>query len=181
MWRGSSRLLIWFAKGKCILHFCKPDVACKEVELKEFMQDNILLIVPREHPWATREEIEPKELYEEVFILREEDAGTQVAVRSGLAKVGIEVDRLEKLLELGNSEAIAIAVQEGLGLGFVSEIVFERLVKNSVVPVRVRGLDLKRKIFIGRNRRRLATTVQTVFWDFIISKGDFSVYDWQQK
>ncbi len=141
--------------------------ACKGVELLEFMDDKILLIAPLNHPWATRAEIEPEELYTADFILREEGSGTQTAVQTSLANLGIDVDQLEKLLELGNSEAIAIAVQEGLGLGFVSEIVVDRLVKDRVAPIKVMGLDITRKIFISRNIRRPATTAQKVFWEFI--------------
>ncbi|MBE2199717.1 MAG: LysR family transcriptional regulator [Anaerolinea sp.] len=151
----------------------KPNATCKGVELQEFMDDEILLIAPLTHPWAQRQEIEPEELYTATFILREEDSGTQVAVRSGLSQVGVDIDQLEKLLELGNSEAIAMAVQEGLGLGFVSKVVVERLVKARVAPVSVRGLDLRRKIYISRSVRRPATTAQMAFWDFIINIEGF--------
>lgn len=145
----------------------RPDAACKSIELQEFMDDHILLIAPVAHPWASRDEIEPEELYTADFILREDGSGTRLVVQDALAKVGIDINRLEKLLELGNSEAIAIAVQEGIGLGFVSQVVVARLVQDRVVPIRVRGLNLKRKIYIARSLRRPPTIAQSVFWQFI--------------
>ena len=44
-------------------------------------------------------------------------------VREGLFPVGVAMDDLKTLLTLGNSEAIALAVEEGLGVGFISRIV----------------------------------------------------------
>lgn len=151
--------------------------ACKDVELIEFMEDRVLLIAPLNHPWAKREEIKAEELYTADFILREESSGTHLAVKDSLANLGLDIEKLEKLLELGNSEAIALAVEESLGLGFVSSVVVERLVKNRVAPVRVCGLDITRKIFISRNIRRPATTAQNVFWEFI-NNVDANSNDW---
>ncbi len=145
----------------------RPETACKSIELHEFMDDHILLIAPEAHPWASRGEIEPEELYTADFILREDGSGTRLLVQDALARVGIDMNRLDKLLELGNSEAIAIAVQEGIGLGFVSQVVVERLVQDRVVPIRVRGLNLRRKIYIARSLRRPPTIAQAVFWQSI--------------
>ncbi len=145
----------------------KPELAPKDVELKKIAVDDIMLIAPLEHPWAGRDEIEPKELYDANFILREEESGTKTAVNEALASINIDVDRLETLLVLGNSEAIAMAVEEGLGVGFVSGLVVTKLVRDRVAPVTVRGLDIKRYIYVGRHNRRPATAAQNAFWDFI--------------
>lgn len=144
-----------------------PDLAVSGVELKQFMTDPVVLIAPLTHPWAARDEIEPEELYDASFIFREEGSGTQTTVYEGLGQIGIDVSRLQTLLILGNSEAIAIAVQEGLGVGFVSRIVVNRIVDGRVALVRVRGLKLAREIYIARNVRRAYTAAQASFWDFI--------------
>ena len=145
----------------------KPELAPKDIELKKFAVDDVKLIAPLGHPWAQREAIEPAELYEADFILREEESGTKTAVNDGLADIGIEADRLNTLLILGNSEAIAMAVEEGLGVGFVSGLVVTKLVRDRVALVTVRGLDIQRDIYIARHHRRPATAAQIAFWDFI--------------
>ncbi len=111
--------------------------------------------------------IEPEELLEEGFILREEASGTYAATRIGLARVGVSITDLDTILTLGNSEAIALAVQEGLGLGFVSRIVVTNLVSDRVATLNIRGVEICRDIQIGRNTRRPATTAQKAFWEFI--------------
>jgi DNA-binding transcriptional LysR family regulator len=152
------------------VHFAlvsEPYISCRHVEIRPFTTDSIMLIAPLNHPWAQRNKITAEELYEARFILREEASGTQVAVEEGLGAIGVDLERLNVLLVLGNSEAIALAVQEGLGLGFVSSIVYTRLVKDRVAPIHVQGLQLKREIYIGRHNRRPATSAQTAFWEFI--------------
>lgn len=152
------------------VHFAlvsSPDMVPKEVELRKFSTDPVNLIVPMEHPWVRRRSISPEELCKEVFIMREEGSGTRRALQEGLVSLGIDIDELETLLILGNSEAIALAVQEGLGLGFVSSIVVTKLALGRVAPVQVRGLNIEREIFIGRHTRRPATAAQAAFWGFI--------------
>lgn len=153
----------------------QPEMAPRELELRMFTVDPVVLIAPLDHPWAQRDMIEPEELYSGDFILREEGSGTKRAVDAGLAAIGIEKDRLETLLILGNSEAIALAVEEGIGVGFVSNMVYTKLVQDRVALVNVHGLHIQRDIFIGRHSRRPATVAQTAFWDFISQKEGMSI------
>ena len=139
----------------------------KDAEFRKFMDDEIVLVAPMDHPWAFRGEIEPTELLGEKFIVRETTSGTQCAVRAGLNEIGIDENDLTVILTLGNSEAIALAVLEGLGVGFVSKMVYNRLVEGKVALVQVKGLHVSREIFIGRYSNRPLTTAQTAFWEFI--------------
>lgn len=141
----------------------------KEAEFRIFMKDPICLIAPPDHPWAMRGIIEPEELYEAAYIMREDSSGTYTSVREGLSRAGIAIDELKTLLTLGNSEAIALAVEEGLGVGFISRIVVTHLVPDRVATLQIRGVELTRDIYLGRHKRRPATTAQSAFWEFVDS------------
>jgi DNA-binding transcriptional LysR family regulator len=145
----------------------EPHMLCRTADTRRFMVDPVILITPPDHPWAQREEIDPEELKNGNFILREEGSGTQMAVSQGLASVGVSVDELNTLLVLGSSEAIALSVKEGIGVGFVSQIVVSRLVADQVVPVNVCGLEIVREIYIGSQKRKPQTAAQKAFWSFI--------------
>lgn len=163
--RGSLEKL---ARGE--IHFAlasDPIRPINDVEFAEFMIDKIQLIAPTSHPWSQREWIEPEELLDADFILREPESGTQTTVRAGLKEVGISESQLDTLLILGNSEAIALAVQEGLGVGFVSSMVVSKLVLEGVCAVDVRGLALQRVIKFARNTRRPPSKAQGVFWETV--------------
>ena len=145
----------------------EPYMSSRDVETRIFMTDPMMLIAPLDHPWAMRGEIDPEELIDGDYIFREEGSGTETTVRRALAAAGVATDALSTVLVLGSSEAIALSVQEGIGVGFVSNIVFTKLVEGRVAPIRVKGLEIERDIYIGTHTRRPATVAQRVFWDFI--------------
>lgn len=145
-------------------------ISSKDVEFRQFMTDPVILLCPLDHPWAARQEIAPAELRDADFIVREENSGTRNAVRMALEAHDLAEDELNVLLTLGSSEAIAIAVQEGIGVGFVSSMVYTRLVENRVATVRVRGMSIEREIYIGRNTRIPASAAQAAFWGFIATQ-----------
>jgi DNA-binding transcriptional LysR family regulator len=138
-----------------------------DIEAVSFLCDPIVLIAPLDHPWTQRGEIEPDELLEGDFIMREASSGTFIAVREALAKHNISTADMRNIITLGNAEAIALAVQEGIGVGFISQMVVERICEGKVAEIRVHGLDICRQIYIGRNNRRPATRAQAVFWNFL--------------
>jgi DNA-binding transcriptional LysR family regulator len=140
----------------------------KEIEYYPFTTDQVVLIVPADHPWAAREQIEPQELLTENFILREKTAGTRHALEEGLAKHGLHTDQLQTVMIMGSSEAIRTAVEEKIGVSFISRLVASASVQlGRIVEVDVANLDLKQQLYIGRNIRRPATKAQTAFWEFV--------------
>jgi DNA-binding transcriptional LysR family regulator len=144
-----------------------PHICHSDIEFRRFTIDPVQLIAPLGHPWALQGEVKPEELCDSDFIMREEASGTRAAVREALDSVGVRENQLPTFLTLGNSEAIAIAVQEGLGVAFVSQFVVARLVAGRVATVRVRGLDIQRDIFFGRHTRRPGTAAQSAFWQYV--------------
>lgn len=154
------------------VHFALSSMADEtypDLEYHKFMCDPVILVAPLDHPWSQQGEVDIAELSRGDFILREEGSGTYLALSSALNRAGASINDLDTLLTLGNSEAIALAVQEGLGVGFISELVVCRLSQGRVAVVKVRGLDIVRIIYIARNTRRPATIAQTAFWEFIHS------------
>lgn len=141
---------------------------CRDVEYHRLITDPVILIAPLNHSWAGRNQIGVDELLEADFILREKGSGTRAVMEEGLQDLGLSVDELRTVLTLGNSEAIALAVQEGIGVGFVSRMVVARLVKDNVARVKVQGLEMNQEIHIGRYLARPATRSQSAFWDFLV-------------
>ena len=169
----ASQLLALQSLSTGEVHFAlasTPPLTHKQIEFQHFATDEIVMIAPFDHPWAAAGRVPPDALYDETFILREETSGTQGVVAQALAGVGVNVGRLEPLLTLGNSEAIALAVQEGLGIGFVSRIVVTKLALENVAVVRIDGANLQRELFFGRHVGRPATTAQNAFWKFVATQ-----------
>ncbi len=145
------------------------------IEFRKFITDPVVLIVPGGHRWEGRESVPVKELRSERYIFREEESGTYRVVRNGLARAGVNITELQPILTLGNSEAIAIAVQQGLGVGFVSRIVYQSIVHGRVGVVKIEGVELVQEIYIGRHRYNPAPRVQTVFWEYALDEKNLTV------
>ncbi len=143
--------------------------SCPDAEFRQFIYDPIVLIAPLDHPWAIRGEIDVSELLDATFILREEESGTYKTIQDALATTEVPIEYLNTLLTLGNSEAIALAVQEGLGVGFVSQVVAVGIGRGHVATVNIAGVDIIRAIYIGRHTRLPATKAQIAFWNFATS------------
>jgi len=152
-----------------------PGNLSKSIDQITFMTDPIRFIVPVNHLWADRDCIQPEELLTENFIMREDTSGTSRAIQSALKSVGVSITDLNTFMTLGNAEAIALAVQEGLGVGFVSSMVVNRLTLNGIKTVSVEGLTICRDIFLGSQTNRPATIAQLAFWDFVKEMKDYII------
>lgn len=140
---------------------------CKDAEFIPFMIDDIVMITQLDHPWAADRIVHSDQLLEGNFIMREDSSGTYNAVNDALDKLGIPMADLNTFLILGNAEAIALAVEEGLGIGFVSSLVSTRVTHGRVAHVAIAGAPINRTIHFGRHTRLPATTAQKAFWEFI--------------
>lgn len=138
------------------------------LQFRPFMSDAVSLIVPANHPWLKTGSISPKQLLDENFILREEGSGSYHAVDQGLRQVGLSLGQLRSNLTLWNSEAIAIAVQEGGGVGFVSDVILKRLHVDGVRRVAVRGVRFEQVVHLGYNHARPVTVAQNAIWQHLL-------------
>jgi LysR family transcriptional regulator, transcriptional activator of the cysJI operon len=153
----------------------------RDLEYIPFFEDRVILIVPAQHRWAKFGRAFPADLTDEPMIVREERAGTSQVLSEGLARHGITMDTLNPIMEIGNAEAIEMAVEEGIGIAFVSELAAARgLALGRVCKVEVEGLDLRRTIFLTRNVRQPLTRAQERFWTFVADRHtEFSDKIWK--
>jgi DNA-binding transcriptional LysR family regulator len=144
------------------------EVCGEGMECQSFFNDHIILIVPKEHPWAVRPQITPSELLETPLIVREQTSGTHRALLIELGKHCITLDDLDIFMTVGNSEAIVKAVEAGFGVSFVSRLAAEwALDKGSVVEVPVTDFDLHRKIYLIRPEMQKANRAIDAYWGFV--------------
>jgi DNA-binding transcriptional LysR family regulator len=149
-------------------HFDHRDLECMPL-----FEDRIYLIVPTNHPWAEYGQALPDDLLDQKIIMREELSGTCETVMQGLKGYGITPDMLNVAMELGNPEAIEMAVERGVGIAFVSEMVAARgLAIGRIKKVELQGMDLRRTVHMARHVNYPFTRAQSLFWDFAKSQYD---------
>jgi DNA-binding transcriptional LysR family regulator len=91
--------------------------------------DRLMLVVGMSHPWARRRRIEPHELIDAEWVVRERGSGTRSEFEAALRLIGIKPKRLKIALELPSNEAVRSAVVAGAGVTAISELVVEALVR----------------------------------------------------
>ena len=144
-----------------------PEHFSHHLESQMFVRDTIRLIAPLNHPWANVSKIDTEDLLGTEFILREEESGTYQAVETALSKVDISIRELPILLTLGNSEAIALSVREGIGVGFVSEMIVDIFGKDQVSCIDIFEVNIFRDIYTNRKQSFNYSVPLRAFWDFL--------------
>ncbi len=153
-----------------VIHFAITNVRDMDrshAEFQLYLEEPIVLIAPLDHPWADREYVEAHELDDYSYIMRDPGSGTYQNVARSLNTVGVDVTKLDTLMEMGTSEATALAVEQGLGVGFVSLMILDKICPNRVAVVPIKGLDIRQEIFLARQTHSPATGAQAAFWDFV--------------
>ena len=146
------------------------------LECQEFFLDHVILIAPAVNPWLSGAEIESSDLIDVPFILREPTAGTRKVMLAELGKHDISLDDMNIVLEVWNAEAIVKAVEAGFGVSFISRLAAEwALSLKSIIKVPVRGVDLRRKVFMVRKQMQVPNRALEAFWGFVHDPGNIDL------
>jgi DNA-binding transcriptional LysR family regulator len=146
--------------GRCAGH--------RDLECQPIFGDKIILIVPCQHPWANVEQVKPAEVLEQPFIGRERNSGTFEELFDNLRRYGINPDNLNVVMELGDAEAVKMAVENGIGITFISEVMAARsLALGRVKKVEVEGFNVTQTVYLVRHVARVFTRAETKLWEFV--------------
>ena len=108
-------------------------------------QDELVVIVGKEHPWSGERFASVEMLTEAPWIMREKGSGTREVFESAISRKGIG---FSISLELGHTEAIKRAVEAGLGVGCLSRLAVQRELDNHWLIEIETPLDLRRDLII---------------------------------
>jgi DNA-binding transcriptional LysR family regulator len=138
------------------------------LEHRCFACDQLVLVVPPDHPLARRRRISLAQLGAEPLILREAGSGSRWCLEQALAGVGKSLGDLRVAVELGSNEAIKEAVLRGLGLTVLSTRAIEKEIKTGrLCALKVAGLPLLREMFVVWDRRRVLPIPARLFLDLL--------------
>lgn len=118
-------------------------VSHPSVEVKPWLDDELVVIAPRDHPIADRR-VSVDELSSFPFLVREPGSGTRVVSQRVLAHHGV---RLTNTTRVGGTEAIKQAVAAGLGLAIVSRAAAaDQIALGKIAVIAVDGLVIRRTL-----------------------------------
>ncbi len=140
---------------------------------EKFVEDEMRLIVPADHPWANQKSISPGKLCREPFIMREIGSGTRRSLLRNLEKKGLSLKDLNIVAEMGSTEAITQGIKHRIGISILSRIaVAEALSDGRLRSLTVQGLELKRAFYLVHHKNRSLSPLGRTFIDFIRTTMD---------
>jgi DNA-binding transcriptional LysR family regulator len=99
------------------------------LNVQTVFQDQIVVVVGPDHPWASGVNVAPAELVNTSWIMREPGSGTRAALEEILQAVGVDVANLTVALTLPSNEAVRSAVMSGRFATLVSKFVVDAHIK----------------------------------------------------
>jgi DNA-binding transcriptional LysR family regulator len=133
-----------------------------------FVEDELIVVVPRGHRWWKKTSIGIQELCDEPFIMREAGSGTRISMENRLEEIGITSNDLTIIAEVGSTTAVKQAIKAHLGVSLISERAVEeeiRLQQFRKVPIK--KVEFKRTFFIIQDKKRSASPLCKAFIQFL--------------
>lgn len=142
----------------------------RHLEFRRIAADELILVIPKRHPWWRKKHVSPADLRTQFFIQRERGSGSRQCFENSLAQSGTAASALDVGLELGSTEAIKGAVLEGAGVAVLSRLAVRDEVRaGKLKALRIEGLTLDRDLSVVRDRRRVLTATARLFLALLTS------------
>jgi DNA-binding transcriptional LysR family regulator len=132
-----------------------------------WVEDRLVLIVPRGHRLAARRTVRPSSLAGEALIVREEGSSTQRTAERYLAQQG---GSPAPAMALGSTEAIREAVASGLGVAIVSRLTIPANDRR-VRAVQLAGAPWRRHLLVIERAATALSPVAKRFREFLLERG----------
>jgi DNA-binding transcriptional LysR family regulator len=144
---NTERIVELVLRGEIAMGIIEGPASSRELRKRRFLEDRMVLIVPKGHPWVNTREVPLESLTEVPLLMREPGSGSRRVVELALKRSGIKLKQLRVAMELDSTEAIVSGVEAGLGVGFVSQWAIGKEVRlGTLKPVRVEGLQIVRDL-----------------------------------
>lgn len=140
-------------------------VTDERIAFRPILRDELIVIVPGNHPLAEAGTISPAELEGLPFVLPTRDSASSESILEQVSAAGIT---LHSILELGNVGAVKRAVEAGLGVSIVSRFaVLRELQDGRLKRLRISGVKLERQLCLCWHHGKPFSRLTTTFIHFI--------------
>ena len=126
---------------------------------RQLWEDELVLAVPVNHPFAGRKSVSLNELVDMPFILREQGSGTLKILEDYLGNSDQDgTHTFQVVARFGSSTAVKEGIKSGLGLSILSIRAIETDLKaGRVSALKIKDLPISRNFFLIRNKLRIAS------------------------
>ena len=135
-------------------------ISDERIATKPILEDELVVILPPDHPLADKETVSIQDLEDEAFVLPDRDSASGESLYEGIRAAGIQ---LYSVLEFGTTGAVKRAVEAGLGISVVSRYAVLREIQDGRLKfVRLKDSHLDRHVLLcWHNGRRFSKSAET--------------------
>lgn len=134
---------------------------------KEYVTDEMRLIVPSDHKWAKKTSVEFFELLNETLIAREKGSGTWQSILKSMDRAGFDPKALNAPVAMGNTVSVIQGIIHHVGISILSTIaVQDDIDKGRLKALSVQGLDLNRFFYLTISTKRSLSPISKKFIEF---------------
>jgi len=169
---SSQQISEWVEEGRVEIGVVGARPSSRVLVARELMADQMVIVVPPEHPWTRRESVTLADIRAEPLVLRERGSGTREALERALAEAGTDLAAFRVAGEMGSTQAVKQAVRAGIGVTLLSRLAVEDECRaRLLVCVRVPDLDVRRSFHLVTHRDRSRSPLAQAFLEFIESQA----------
>jgi DNA-binding transcriptional LysR family regulator len=129
-----------------------PEELQKNLEIEDFVNDELILIIPKSHPFALRKKINKEDLYHLNFITLNSNSTIRKLIDNILIQNNIRTKQFHIIMQLNSIEAIKTAVSLGLGAAFISSSAIEKEIELETIEiVTIENIKITRTLSIITN------------------------------
>jgi len=140
----------------------------KKLDVREILEDQPVIIIPPEHPFAQKRSVDPRDLEGQVMIMHEEGSVFQTFIHRFREKNKLA---FSMPITLSNNEAIKRAVEGGTGIALLSKHAAREEIKNNqLVAVPLTGRPIIRKFYLISHKDKYLSGVVQTFIDMIFDR-----------
>ncbi|ALC91553.1 transcriptional regulator [Bacillus sp. FJAT-18017] len=133
--------------------------------IKPFALDEMVVIVPINHPLGCEKVVTTEELESETWVIRESGSGTRELTDHMFQQTGIHP---KEIMEFGSPQIIKESVEVGLGISYISKgAIRKELALGTLCALNIKGFDSTQLFFYATRDTQIQTKAAELFITFL--------------
>lgn len=154
----------------CDVGFISYPIEHEKVHIHAIIEDQLVFILPPNHPICRLERLKPKDLEGNPMIFHEKNSAPHQIFHEFIAKNNIAVT---STLELSSNRAIKQAVESGLGIALISrKVADDEIQSGRLEAIPVPDQSIKRKFYLIYHKKKFISDTLKTFLDQVDAWAD---------
>jgi DNA-binding transcriptional LysR family regulator len=146
----------------------EAEVSHPDVKSEPVLHDELHLTLPDNHPLNQLDTITVDDAMKYPFVLREKGSGTRQVLEDEFHRKGIDLAKMNIVMELGSTGAVKSAVEAGLGISVLSSSSVKHELALGILKLRrIEGVSFARKFYSIQLKTTLLPITAVTFLTFL--------------